>query len=517
MTAVHPMPGTRTTPASMEDPGAGLGERLHRLRDDAPGARDGLISATVAVVSIDPISLYAAAVEADLETALWLRPSEGIAFVGIGRAWAAEPEGETRFQCAETAWRDLVRDARIDRPAGDGRGAGPVLLGAMGFTGRVPAPDDVWSPFGPSSLVLPELLLSVTPGGATVTGAMVSDGPNVPGADVPGADVPGPDVPGADVSGPRALDPRAVERRWDQLAERARNLAPNPNGMVARPVFAPLITTEEQPSKDAFHRLVGMFSGAVGRGRIDKVVLARRVGLRSPVELDVPNALRRLAASAPESTIYAFRRGGRTFLGATPERLVSTEGRTFRTVAVAGTIRRGADAAEDEALGRALLASEKDREEHAIVVAAIRDLLRPVADTLEVAPRPGVMTLRFVQHLVTEISGTVPDAHGLLALGERLHPTPAVGGEPRDVALAMIQEHEGFDRGWYASPIGWLGADGDGELWVALRCGIVDRTRATLFAGCGIVADSDPDLEWEESRIKLRAVISALGIPEDER
>ena len=505
MTAVHPMPGTRTTPASMEDPGAGLGERLHRLRDDAPGARDGLISATVAVVSIDPISLYAAAVEADLETALWLRPSEGIAFVGIGRAWAAEPEGETRFQCAETAWRDLVRDARIDRPAGDGRGAGPVLLGAMGFTGRVPAPDDVWSPFGPSSLVLPELLLSVTPGGATLTGSIVGDGRD--GRD--GRD-------GHDVPGSRALDERALERRWDQLAERARNLAPNPNGMVARPVFAPLITTEEQPSKDAFHRLVGMFSGAVGRGRIDKVVLARRVGLRSPVELDVPNALRRLAASAPESTIYAFRRGGRTFLGATPERLVSTEGRTFRTVAVAGTIRRGADAAEDEALGRALLASEKDREEHAIVVEAIRDLLTPVTDTLEVAPRPGVMTLRFVQHLVTEISGTVPDAHGLLALGERLHPTPAVGGEPRDVALALLDEHEGFDRGWYAGPVGWLGADGDGELCVALRCGIVDRTNATLFAGCGIVADSDPDLEWEESRIKLRAVVSALGIPGDE-
>jgi isochorismate synthase len=287
--------------------------------------------------------------------------------------------------------------------------------------------------------------------------------------------------------------------------------------MVAMPVFAPLTTVDERPTHDHWCRLVGMFSGAVGRGRIDKVVLARRVDLRSPVELDVPNALRRLAASAPESTTYAFRRGGRTFLGATPERLVRTEGRTFRTVAVAGTIRRGADAAEDERLGRALLASEKDREEHAVVVSSIRDLLGPVADSLTVAPEPGVMTLRFVQHLVTEISGTVPDAHGLLALGERLHPTPAVGGEPRDVALALLDEHEGFDRGWYAGPVGWLGADGDGELCVALRCGIVDRTQATLFAGCGIVADSDPDLEWEESRIKLRAVISALGIPEDER
>ena len=287
--------------------------------------------------------------------------------------------------------------------------------------------------------------------------------------------------------------------------------------MVARPVFAPLAVTHELPDHDHFRRLVGMFSGAVGRGRIDKVVLARRVSLRSPVELDVPNALRRLAASAPESTIYAFRRDGRTFLGATPERLVRTDGTTFRTAAVAGTIRRGADAVEDEHLAHALLASEKDREEHAIVVDVIRGLLHPVAETLTIAPEPGIMTLRFVQHLVTEISGTVPAGNGLLALGERLHPTPAVGGEPRDVALAMIDEHEGYDRGWYASPIGWLGADGDGELCVALRCGIVDRTQATLFAGCGIVADSDPDQEWEESRIKLRAVISALGIPEEDR
>ena len=134
--------------------------------------------------------------------------------------------------------------------------------------------------------------------------------------------------------------------------------------------------------------------------------------------------------------------------GATPERLVRTEGRTFRTVAVAGTIRRGADAVEDEELGRGGRVQHGLRSSIVVVVSSIRDLLRPVADSLTVAPEPGVMTLRFVQHLVTEISGTVPDAHGLLALGERLHPTPAVGGEPRDVALALLDEHEGFDRGW---------------------------------------------------------------------
>ncbi len=468
----------------MEGPvaaGERIGEAVGRLLARTPDADGRVIAAGVAVPAMDPIALFAAAAEAELEAALWLRPSQGLAFVGIGRAWAAEGAGPSRFHDAEAAWRGLVREASLE---GD---ATPTLLGGLGFTGRPPAADDPWAPFGPSSLVLPKLLLAKRDGAATLTAAAIG-----------------------------APDPHAVDARWESLADRARALTPPAAGMVARPVFATLRTDRVQPDRPTWHRLVETMAGAVGRGRLDKVVLARRVDLRSPVELDVPNALRRLAASAPESTIYAFRRAGRTFLGATPERLVRVEGRTFITAAIAGTIGRGADAAEDEALARDLLASEKDREEHAIVVTSIRELLAPVADTLTVAPHPSVMTLRHVQHLATEISGTLPEAAGLLALGERLHPTPAVGGEPREAALAMIDEHEGFDRGWYAGPVGWLDADGDGELCVALRCGIVDRTRATLFAGCGIVADSDPAREWEESRIKLRAVVSALGIPEDD-
>lgn len=471
---------------------AGLAERLGDLLGaGAAGAPPALGSVSVPVEAIDPVSLYAAAAEAGLPVAAWMRPSEGFSLVGIGRAWSVEPEGPERFSVAEQAWRDLVRDAAVDRSDGDTR-TGPVLMGGLGFTGRAPEPSDVWAPFGATSLVLPELTCAVTPAGAWVTASLVG------------------------TAATRAEAYR-LEHSWETLQARARELAPSPNGLVARPVFAPLHVEAEHPDRATWDRLVGMFAGAVGRGRLDKVVLARRVDLRAPVELDVANALHRLAASAPESTIYAFRRDGRTFLGATPERLVRTEGRRFQTIAVAGTTGRGADAEEDAALAAALLASDKNREEQAIVVSGIRDLLAPIADTLEVAPEPSIMQLRFVQHLATEITGTLPDAHGLLELGARLHPTPAVGGEPRELALALLAEHEGFDRGWYAGPIGWLGADGDGELCVALRCGIVDRTRATLFAGCGIVADSDPAAEWEESRIKLRAVVSAIGRLEHER
>jgi salicylate biosynthesis isochorismate synthase len=190
---------------------------------------------------------------------------------------------------------------------------------------------------------------------------------------------------------------------------------------------------------------------------------------------------------------------------------VRTAGRDFETVAIAGSTRRGATAAEDAALAAALMASGKEREEHAVVVEMLRDSLVPLAETLEIGAAPGMLPLRDVQHLVTQVRGRLRDRAGLLALAERLHPTPAVGGEPRGPALEMIAEHEGIERGWYASPIGWLGVDGDGELMVALRCGLVTGREARLYAGCGIVADSDPGREWEESRMKLRPVASALG------
>ena len=464
---------------------------------EAPASPGSLRAWTRPAPAVDPISLFAAAREGDLEAALWLQPSAGFALVGIGRAWSVEPAGADRFARAAEAWRECLDGAVIEGPAGSPRGVGPVLLGGLGFTGEPPAVDDPWAPFGAASLVLPALTFARAHGATFVT--IVEAIPEAGEPDVPGAfraDAP---------------DPRAAERRWDALAARAAALSPGTGAMVARPADAPLAILGEKPDRVAWERLVGLFAGAVGRGRLDKVVLARRFDLRSSIEIDLENALRRLAAGAPEGTIFAFVRGGRTFLGATPERLVRTAGRDFETVAIAGSAPRGATAAEDAALAAALFASEKEREEHGVVVEMLRGSLSPLAETLEVGATPGILPLRDVQHLVTPVRGRLRDQAGLLGLAERLHPTPAVGGEPRDLALEMIAEHEGIERGWYAGPIGWLGADGDGELMVALRCGLVAGRDAALFAGCGIVADSDPSREWEESQMKLRPIASALG------
>jgi isochorismate synthase len=312
-------------------------------------------------------------------------------------------------------------------------------------------------------------------------------------------------APHETVPGAAEAASRQVGRRWATLAARATEPVP----LV--PAAALLRIGGQVPEAREWQATVARFAGAVGRGRLDKAVLARRVDLDADGPIDVPAALRRLEATAPESTIFAVGRGTRTFLGATPERLVRSEGREFRTVAMAGSIRRGTDAAEDERLAAELLASEKDREEQAVVVEMLRETLTPVTDRLEIARRPSVVRLRHIQHLATEVRGRLTEPAGIVGLVERLHPTPAVGGAPRELALELIAEGEPLERGWYAGPVGWLDPRGDGEFVVAIRSGVVDGRTASLFAGCGIVADSDPGREWEESLIKLRALATALG------
>ena len=463
-----------------------IDDDIARLRATA-GVEGGpwpLTTITLPVPDIEPIALFSAARSLDLEAALWLQPSTGRSIVGIGRAWAVQADGPDRFSRSAAAWREVLADSLRSGERAVKPKAGPVLLGGLGFTGDRPGLGDPWEPFGAASLVLPTF--GVTQDGPA-THLTVAIGPAA------------------------AEDGRqgTFAKRWADLLDRARE--PRDRKVGSGSASSPLVSTGGTPDRATWDRIVGMYAGAVGRGRLDKVVLARREGFHAPAEIDIAAALRHLAATAPECTIFAFARGGTTFLGASPERLVRTTGRSFETVAIAGSAARGRDATEDAELAAWLLASEKEREEHAVVVDTLRANLQQIVETLHVPDAPTILPLRHVQHLATPISGRLLDEVGLLALAERLHPTPAVGGSPRDMALDLIVEHEGFERGWYAGPIGWLGADGDGELMVALRCALVAGAEAVLFAGCGIVADSDPAREWEESRLKLRTMGTALG------
>ena len=471
---------------------ATLGELASSLPRSNPTDNLGtLVSATLEVEpssDIDPIKVFAAALDLGLEPLLWLQPDQGVAFVAVGCAWSALAAGPARFRAIADAWDERLVGAQLHIAETAGPSAGPLLVGGLGFTGEAPQ-DPTWSPFGAASMALPELLLTQTAAGRWLTSSFIAGREQDRGPAVTDA-------------------PDRLERLWSRLAARSTS------GLAAigqRSGPTPLTVVAEYPDRPTWERLVDRFAGAVGRGRLDKVVLARRADLTSPVDIDVVAALRRLTAGSPNSTIYAIARGGSVFLGATPERLIATQGSQFQTVAIAGSIRHADAAADEAALAAELLTSNKDREEHEIVVQMLRTMLDPIVSEICVAPAPVVVAFGTVQHLVTTVTGRLRDRTGILDLAGLLHPTPAVGGEPRSLALELIAEHEGFERGWYAGPLGWVGADGNGEFVVALRCAVVSGRTAALFAGCGIVADSDPAREWEESRNKMQVVASALG------
>jgi isochorismate synthase len=249
---------------------------------------------------------------------------------------------------------------------------------------------------------------------------------------------------------------------------------------------------------------------AIGEGRLDKVVLAREATVEAEGPWPRAEVLRRLRRR-PGGATFLYAAGG--FVGASPELLVRRRGRVATSRPMAGTVPRGdSEAAEADGLAR-LTGSPKEAVEHRLVVDAVADGLAKVADRVQVG-RPEVVRLATVAHLATEITadltGPLPTA---LELAGLLHPTPAVGGSPRDAALAAIAALEPFDRGCYAGPVGWVDHAGDGEWAVALRCATLDGPNAHLLAGAGIVPGSDPDAEWAETEYKLRAVLEVLLSP----
>ncbi|MGH2922857.1 MAG: isochorismate synthase, partial [Solirubrobacterales bacterium] len=199
------------------------------------------------------------------------------------------------------------------------------------------------------------------------------------------------------------------------------------------------------------------------------------------------------------------------FVGASPELLVRRDGSRAQTVALAGTTRRSADPAVDDHLGQQLLASDKDREEHEIVVHRIERALRRRAVWVQAEERPALVKVANIQHLATPVRAQLADSRSAVELAGELHPTPAVGGEPREPALELIAEVEGMDRGWYAAPVGWTDAAEDGEFCVALRSALLRDRVAHLYAGGGIVADSDPAAELAETEIKFEALLPLLA------
>jgi menaquinone-specific isochorismate synthase len=257
-----------------------------------------------------------------------------------------------------------------------------------------------------------------------------------------------------------------------------------------------------------------LVAGAVERihaGELDKVVLARRVDVTANRPFLTSEVLERLIALYPACMV--FRIDG--FLGASPELLIGRRGRDLLSHPLAGTIARSGDSAADRALVEGLLASVKDRAEHAFVVDQLRRALEPMCSELDVPEQPSILELRNVSHLATMIAGRLrgDDGPSALELVAAVHPTPAVAGTPTAEATAYLQAVEGFDRDRYAGPVGWVDGHGDGTWALGIRSALVTGSTASMYAGVGVVADSDPAAELAETQLKLQALLAALVRP----
>lgn len=261
-----------------------------------------------------------------------------------------------------------------------------------------------------------------------------------------------------------------------------------------------------------WHRLIENTTDKIAKGDLEKVVLAQALQVQSKAPVDTMTVLRHLRKKYPNCYSFLFEpEPGQAFFGATPELLAKVDDDAVETMAMASSIGRGKDAAGDQRLAEKLLASSKERHEHHVVIEAIQRKLAPLTTELSIPDQPEIAKFSNIQHLKTNIRGKLTHASSMLSVIEAMHPTPAMGGTPRQAALEWIETSEPFPRGWYASPIGWLDAQGNGLFVVAIRSAVTSGQETQLFAGAGIVADSDPEREWAEIQLKFRPILEALS------
>jgi len=297
---------------------------------------------------------------------------------------------------------------------------------------------------------------------------------------------------------------RRQKRRWLGESDRIARILEGARMVREEPSRTARLESEDERT---FSRLHQRALDAIVSGRARKIVIARRLSVRAGAPLDGAAALTRLRSRHRGCYGFALRLGGATFLGASPERLVGKQGMVVHTEALAGS------SPATPAGARALRSSRKEAAEHAFVVRALREALAPYCRGLRVVKRAGIRRLPAIHHLETRLSGTLRTGTHVLDLVGALHPTPAVGGTPRDAALGWIARNE-EPRGWYAGAFGCIDAKGDGEFAVTIRSGLVRGRRADVWAGAGIVNGSRVTAELAEIRRKRSGVLRALGVVE---
>ncbi|MDZ5712563.1 isochorismate synthase [Jeotgalibacillus haloalkalitolerans] len=433
-----------------------------------------LYSKTMEIEPIDPLQFYEAGYSIfNGRRSFWQDPKSELIFAGAGSAKTFHMKDQNRFDSLSDQWKTFLKNAVIEK--GDAW-TGPVILGGFSFDPKKPKSAE-WSSFEQGYFQLPAFMLTVDQYGKTYLTMNVEC-----------------------KKGDHAVNV------WNQMQKQKTALLNKSDSSLKDVNVLSIKEFEPEQWKSSLSSVVDR----INRTELEKVVLARKVKVSFNDKKRSDSVLEKLRDDQSESFIFSFESGESCFIGATPERLIKKYQNKVLSTCLAGSIARGKTVEEDQQFGNELLHDEKNLGEHEIVVRMISKSLEDLCSELTVPDQPVLMKMRDIQHLYTPVEG-MTDKASILEFVKELHPTPALGGTPTVKAMQIIREEEEMDRGFYAAPVGWLNAEGDGEFAVAIRSGLLSGEHAYLYAGCGVVKDSDAESEYQETLIKLRPMVRAVG------
>lgn len=437
-----------------------------------------LISEVHKMDTINPLSFFNIGKERFLgERFFWKDPTDEIVLIGLGISKQIQSDQATdRFFHVEREWQKFLLESLIFNPYTE-NGLGPVMFGGFSFD-PCKKKTELWSKYSDSLFHIPKYMLSIIKGQTYLTTNIV-------------------------------CTPHDHQSLFEKIMEERKQLLNSLDRRYPQKVVNLLETKEISP--DNWKKTVDDVVMDLKAGQLKKVVLARELRLVFDDTIESEAVVSNLFEQQHESFIFVFESNGDAFLGASPERLVKKQGNNVFSTCLAGSIPRGKTEAEDKILGEQLLNDQKNLIEHSFVVEMIKEALEESCEEVILPDNPQLMKIRDIQHLYTPVIGKCQKDASILLLVERLHPTPALGGLPKKEAVDKIMEVEELDRGFYAAPLGWVDYRGNGEFAVAIRSGLIQGNEASLFAGCGVVADSDSESEYLETSLKFRPMQRALG------
>ena len=432
------------------------------------------VSITEPIDKVDPVQFFHAGKWLDNSRTFWSVPDRSLYFVGIGEAISYQ-EQEDAYQQLKRKWKQLMDRAIIIHEEFT-IAAGPKMFGGFPFDTNEQY-NELWGAFPGSEFRVPTYLLTIEKDKAYFTTNLFVD----------------------EHSDTKEIV-ETIQRDKEQLLSPA---------SPKRKTNHVVLSHEVDP--EAWKELVTQTRTAIENGYAEKIVIARELQLEFEYSIELATVLKHLLEEQTNSYVFIWEKNGTAFVGATPERLVWVTNQQLQSACLAGTAPRGKTLEEDQRIGDDLLLDDKNREEHQYVVDMIKDALKDLAEGIDIPEKPVLYPLKNLQHLFTPVQAMLKEDITILDIAEKLHPTPALCGLPTERSMRFIRENEQLERGWYGAPIGWFDHRFNGEFAVAIRSGLVKDNKASLFAGCGVVRGSDPEVEYEETRIKFQPMLHALG------